>query len=242
VVPPASARFQIVAERLRARQETSPASFGSDEVGLHIIAVSILSNGSLGAFQLLNGGKGREFGDMDSGESRDMNDVLFTHQQDIAGVVMSIIGFEIDSRKAYNTQVTTFTEAFLHILEKEWELIKDHLKEIIGALQELGVKKALVAVAIAVAVTLAVNLIYALWAPADLIIEDQIGLTSVDLAALTSVNFPSPDRSRRTTINGIEVSVTPLRKRPQEYRELREHFSSDEDSRYEIFYRYNRIA
>ena len=37
VVPPATARFQIASETLHCRAETSPASFGSDEVGIQIL-------------------------------------------------------------------------------------------------------------------------------------------------------------------------------------------------------------
>lgn len=242
VVPPASARFQIVAERLIARKETSPGFLGSDEVGVHVIAVPLLADGSLGGFQLLNGGKGREFGDLDSGNFRIMNDVLFSHQQDILGLAMSVTGYEIDSRKAYNEQITTFSEAFIHILEKEWDFIKDHLKEGLEALKELGIKVALIVVAVAVVVTLGIDLIYAAWAPADPIIIDQIGLSTVDLVALTSVNFPSPGFSTHSAANDIDVHVTPEVKHPQEYRELREYASSDKDSLYDILYRYNRIA
>jgi hypothetical protein len=38
------------------------------------------------------------------------------------------------------------------------------------------------------------------------------------------------------------VKVTPLDKIPQQYRERREYISDDEDSRYEIVLRYNRLA
>jgi len=38
------------------------------------------------------------------------------------------------------------------------------------------------------------------------------------------------------------VKVTPLEKIPQQYTERREYISDDEDSRYEIVFRYNRLA
>jgi len=38
------------------------------------------------------------------------------------------------------------------------------------------------------------------------------------------------------------VKVTPLEKIPQQYREKREYISDDEESSYEIVYRYNRLA
>lgn len=242
VLPPASARFQIVAERLVTVQETSPTSFGSDEVGLHVIAVPFFANGSLGSFQFLNGAKGREFGNVDSGDDRIMNDVLFSHQQDILGLAMSVTGYEIDSRKAYNEQITTFSEAFIHIIEKEWNFIKDDLGDALKELAKIGIKAALVVVGIAVVVTLGIDLIYAAWAAADLIIEDQIGLTNVDLVTLTSVNLPSPPISKHRTAHEIVVNVTPQVKRTQEYLELREYVCKERESQYEIVYRYNRIA
>ena len=38
------------------------------------------------------------------------------------------------------------------------------------------------------------------------------------------------------------MKVTPLEKIPQQYRERREYISDDEDSRYQITFRYNRLA
>lgn len=65
IVPPETARFQIVAERMRARQETSPASFGSDEVALTFLAAELLADGSTGPLQKL----AKRFGDVDSGRT-----------------------------------------------------------------------------------------------------------------------------------------------------------------------------
>jgi len=59
---------------------------------------------------------------------------------------------------------------------------------------------------------------------------------------LTSVNFPLPLPSEHISPQGIKVIVTPLEKTPQQYRERREYVSDDEDSRYEITYRFNRVA
>ena len=94
----------------------------------------------------------------------------------------------------------------------------------------------------AIAVVLAIDVFVALWAPADLIIEDSIGPTTLDLVELTSVNFPLPLTSEHITSQGIRVKVTPLDKIPQQYRERREYISDDEDSRYEIVLRYNRLV
>jgi hypothetical protein len=91
-------------------------------------------------------------------------------------------------------------------------------------------------------VVLAIDVFVALWAPADPIIEDVIGPTALDLVQLTSVNFPMPVPSEHITPQGIKVKVTPPEKIPQQYREMREYISDDEDSRYQIVLRYNRLV
>ena len=96
--------------------------------------------------------------------------------------------------------------------------------------------------AIAAAITLAVDVIVALWAPAGLIIQDPLGFSTTDLVALTSPNFPAPPETTYMTEGGIEVKRTPLDKIPQQVRERREYISDEEDSRYEITYRFNRLA
>ncbi len=88
--------------------------------------------------------------------------------------------------------------------------------------------KGLIAAAIAAAVVLAVDVFVALWAPADLIIEDAIGPATQELVQLTSANFPLPSPSEHVTAQGIKVKVTPLEKVPQQYRERREYISDDE--------------
>jgi hypothetical protein len=91
-------------------------------------------------------------------------------------------------------------------------------------------------------VVLAIDVFVALWAPADPIIEDVIGPTALDLVQLTSVNFPMPVPSEHITPQGIKVKMTPPEKIPQQYREMREYISDDEDSRYQIVLRYNRLV
>jgi hypothetical protein len=96
--------------------------------------------------------------------------------------------------------------------------------------------------AIAAAVVLVVILILAAWAPADLLIEDSIGFTLGDLDALTNASLPLPVAAQYVSQQGIKVKVVPLEKIPTQYRERREYRSDEEDSRYEIVLRYNRIA
>jgi len=246
VVPPSTARFQISSETLHAREETSPASFGSDEVRVRVSAFPITAT----LTDLILGDEQRfdspEFGDVDSGETRDMTAVLFHQDAPIAGVAMVITGYEIDSEKAYRDQINSFTDAFLHYLKIALAAIGTGLGA--GALK-LGLKDLIklglahpIILAIAAAVTLAVILFVAWWAPADLIIEDSLGLTMVDLAALTNANVPLPSPSNHTSQQGIKVTVAPLEKIPNQYRERRDYRSDDEDSIYQITFRYNRVA
>lgn len=243
VAPPSTARFQVASETLHCRAETSPASFGSDEVGIKILAVPLFPDLTAGEAQIPNGGEPIRFGDVDSGETRGMVHLLFSHQQPIAGAALSIMGFEVDGEEAFERQIDSFTDAYIEILEDQLELAAAGLAAIggISKLFALGMT-GLIAAAIAVAVVLAIDVFVALWAPADLIIEDSIGPTTQDLVQLTSVNFPLPLPSEHITPQGIKVTVTPLDKIPQQYRERREYVSDDEESRYEIVLRYNRVS
>ena len=67
--------------------------------------------------------------------------------------------------------------------------------------------------------------------PADLIMEDTIALSVLQLAQLTSANFPSPPAINYTSTNRIEVAVSTISK-SAEYRELRTYQSVGEGSDY----------
>ncbi|MES2898887.1 MAG: hypothetical protein V4723_04115 [Pseudomonadota bacterium] len=244
VATPSTARFEIRSETLHARAETSPASFGSDEVGIRILAVPLFPDLSSGDAQLPNGGAAIRFGDVDSGETRAMDHVLFAHQQPIAGVALSIRGFEIDGEEAFEQQIESTLDVFIAILKDQLAFVLEHLKEagaIASKLAAYGLQ-GLIAGAIAAAVVVAIDVFVALWAPADPIIEDVIGPSTQDLVELTSTEFALPAASEHITPQGIKVKVTPLGKIPGQYRERREYISDDEDSRYEIVFRYSRLA
>jgi hypothetical protein len=246
VVPPDTARFTITSETLTAIEETSPAFFGSDEVRVRVRAYPVtasLTELLLGEEQAFDS---PEFGDVDSGDVRDMTAVLFAHQAPIDAMFMSILGFEIDSETAYREQINTFTDAFLHYLKLALAAIGTGLG---AAALAIGIKDLLalglahpIVLLIAAAIVVTVLLFLANWAPADQIIDDSIGLTAFDLTALTSVEVPLPAPSEYVTHSGIRVLVTPLEKVPTQYRERREYISDKEDSRYEIVLRYNRVA
>ncbi len=244
VATPSSARFEIRSESLYARAETSPASFGSDEVGIRILALPLFPDLSSGEAQLPNGGEPIRFGDVDSGETRAMDHLLFSHQTPILGAALSIRGFEIDGEEAFERQIEDTLDAFIDILKDQLAFVMEHLKEAGGIASKLASYglKGLIAAAIAAAVVVAIDVFVALWAPADPIIEDMIGPGVQDLVELTNVDVALPAASEHVTPQGIRVRVTPLDKIPGQYRERREYISDDEDSRYEIVFRYNRVA
>ncbi|MGK9232080.1 hypothetical protein KXS07_13520 [Inquilinus limosus] len=239
IVPPATARFQIVAERLRARQETSPQSFGSDEVALTFLAAELLPDGSTGSLQKLT----KRFGDVDSGENRTIEQPVFIQSQPALGMAMSVVGFEVDSERAFREQLNDFQDAFVDYLSRAWEKLKEALTAGAGAaIKALGFAKGAIAIAIAAVVGIAVIAVIARWAPADLIMDDAIGFSVIEFAELTNVEVPAGGITRHQSPQDLEVVVTPLDKIALTYREFREYVADDEDSRYEVYLRYNRIA
>ena len=119
-----------------------------------------------------------EFEDVDSGDVRQMQATLFNQVGPMDGMVMTIMGHEIDSEKAYREQINTFTDAFLDYLKIAVVAIVAGIKATdisLKTLLKLALKHPVI-VAIAAAVVLVVILILAAWAPADPIIVDQIGL------------------------------------------------------------------
>jgi len=246
VVPSPTSRFRIASETLTAGKETAPAFFGSDEVRVRVRAYPIiasLTDITLGDEQAFDS---PEFGDVDSGDVRQMQAVLFEQNGPIDGLVMTMMGFEIDSEKAYREQINSFTDAFMHYLKIALAGIAASITA--GAFA-VGVKDLLkfalshpIILAIAAAVVLVVILILAAWAPADLLIEDSLGFTLSDLDALTNTDLPLPEIAQYVSQQGIKVKAIPLEKIPTQYRERREYVSDEEDSRYEIVLRYNRVA
>lgn len=244
VVPPSTARYQIASEELWCRKETGPQYLGSDEVGIKIITIPFFEDLKLGDLQETK----VRFGNVDSEDKRAMEKVLFTQTQPIAGLIMSVIGFEIDGENAYKNQITDWTDVFIDLLKEQWLLIIGGgtiAKEIFTKLVGLGFL-GYVIIGIATIITLAIDLFVALWAPADLIIQDTLGFSATDLARLTNIAIPAPLANTNTTIyttpGDIQVRLMETVKNQLEYKEQRGYISDDEDSWYNIMFRYNRLA
>lgn len=247
VVLPPTARFQVVTEKILARRETAPAFLGSDEVGLQTLSFPLFADGTFGEPQEE---KFKDIRDVDfnSGTSRDITRLVFQHDQPLLGMAFSIAGFEIDSERAFNQLITSRMEFFVDLIKQQAKFIGAAITAAGGlsAFTKLGSIAGWVA-GIAAAITLAVDVVVALWAPADPIIRDSFGFSVIDLDRLTSASFPAPSPASFESEGdgGISVNVNttiPPEKLPLQYRETREYVSSTEDSRYEITYRYNRVA
>jgi hypothetical protein len=239
VIPSSTARFEIISETLFAHRETSPAFFGSDEIAVRFLTAGLFADGTWSKLQHVDS----LHGNVDSGDVRDMTCVVLPAQdQPLAAVAISIFGHEVDNYPTYLAQVQGFTDAYLDILKRVWK------PEVLGvalfaALAIPGGGWAvLVVAAVAAGLMLAANLFIALWAPADLIIQDVVFLSAGDLAALTSDAFAAPSPAQYITSSEIKVKVDSVTKGGGEYLESRDYTCDDEDSRYEIRLRYRRTA
>jgi hypothetical protein len=237
IVPSVTATFQIATERLDAIDETWPPWWGSDEVGIRIIVIPVAPDFTPGEITEDNTHSFR-FGDVDSGEHRDMNRVIF-RQSGVAGVALSIIGHEIDNDELYEKQIEDFTDAYMEILGSQWNTIAAAVGGAGGIVAgALGASYAW-SLAIAAAITLAIDAVVAYFGRADLIIEDAAAFTALDLATRLSPNFPPPPVLEFTSAGGVEVTVEPVSKDVQ-YIERRK-YDGDDESEYHIRLRYNRL-
>lgn len=238
VVPARTDTFRIASEQLDCVLETAAPVFrnaGSDEIGIKSIAIPIgldLTPGE--AFE-----RNFDFGDVDTGEDRSMNRVLF-EGSNIGGVALSLIGFEIDNRDAFEQQIRDFADAFVLVTTSTWEAIAGAVGALGGLVAVALGLSASWAAAIAAGITLAIHIFVALWAPADLVIEDAAAFTTLELGTLTSPLFPALAERSFTSAGDIDVRVVPVSKGGQ-YVERREYRSDNEDSEYHITLRYNRL-
>ncbi|MGO4839232.1 hypothetical protein AB4144_44005, partial [Rhizobiaceae sp. 2RAB30] len=118
VLPATTARFQITAERLGCRKESSPTWAGSDEVGLVFLTLALFADMTMSE-AITN--KFPVFGDVDSGEHRDLNRLLFDQQQQIAAVVVTALGHEVDGQEAYDNMITDWKDIYVDLVKAEWD-------------------------------------------------------------------------------------------------------------------------
>lgn len=245
VLPSPTARYQIMIKKVQAHEETWPTWWGSDEVGLRTIASAMDLSGNLvpprtTKFPELDGV------DFDSGTYRNVDRVVFESENPFLGLVIAVMGHEVDSEWAYNRQVDEWSDYFIHLLEVQKEFLLALITAAGGlaSLKVLGWKGFLIAL-IAAGAVVAFDLLLAIWGPADPIIDDLIDLSAVELDQLVSPATPIPPFKSYASQLHIRINVNrtpPPPKLPFQYTELREYLSAGEMSRYELTLQYNRLA
>jgi hypothetical protein len=241
VMPASTARYRIEATKLFAHEETSPAFFGSDEVAVRFLTAGLLADGTWCQLEHVES----LHGDVDSGEERAMSCILLPdYDQPLAAVSIAILGHEVDNYPTYLAQVEGFTDGYIDILKRLWkiEAIGTGALTALALLAGASLPVSALVAAVMVAIFAAVNFFLALWAPADLIMQDVVMLSGAQLAALTNDNAPAPAPAEYVTTSDIDVSVAPVSKGGSEYLESRTYDCEDEGSRYEIRIRYSRVA
>jgi hypothetical protein len=261
VLPSPNDRFEIVTEWINAREETSPAWWGSDEVGLHTMAAAWNTSQQDGSMQLIDlpdfidpnyrplmqdrRFKDLEDMDFDSGTNKDITRPVFQPDEPWLGMVLVVLGDEIDSSSAYHHQVTQSWDYFVQLVKEELPYISAAVgyagKDL---LDDFSWTKVIVEGA-ALLLLAGIDGLIALWAPADPIIRDTIALSVNDFANLTSANAPAPAPTTYDQPSGIKVDINktiPPVKGPLEYHETRQYRCADQDSAYEITYRFARTA
>lgn len=243
ILPPPTTNFQILAETLKCVEETDGG--GSDEVALNFLTSIITRNPNTGAIELSSlNTKEFRFEGVDTGESRPIN-FAPVQANNLVGVNITIKGYEVDNEEAYKEAITEFEDAYRLGLQSIWTSLASTLVSAVGTAiavivgATVAAASAIIA-AVSAIVVAAVALFYALWAPADPIIEDGIGLSLVQLADLTNNSSALPPQTTTFTPEGLKLVVDSLEKNV-DFRQLRGYFSDDEDSLYQIILRYSRF-
>lgn len=243
ILPSPTTTFQVLAERLHCFTNTSGP--GSDEVALTFLTSLLVQNPNSPAKVDILPLTRQEFrfDEVDSGEDRPINFAL-VQANNLAGAIISVVGFEVDDEDAFKQQITEFSEAFKAALENVYAKtagsvaggVAGAISAVAGATFAVG---SVIVAAAALVITVAVAIFYAWWAPADPIMTDSIGLTLIDLATLTDGVSPPPPKVEYNAPNGIHVVVEPINK-GLEYEELRGNISDEEESIYQLILKYSR--
>ena len=250
VVPPLNTEFELISEELLCIDETGADFLGSDEVGISVITTRLSNDGS---FDPIASVVKFEFGNVDSGNRRRLDRRHFIGTLQNQTVAVAIVGYEIDNREAFEQEINTFADAYVAVLKTNWGIFAAAAGTTAGGIATLF-GGPVVGTAVAAGLTFAINSIVALWAPADLIIEDASAISFLPMAERTNLNFPNPPIQEYESSRGIDVTAAPCEdtedrdrpeceasaKAPQQYRERREYNGGNRGSDYQITLRYRR--
>src|SRR5262249_53462284 len=151
---------------------------GSDEIGITFLTTGLFSDGSYAQLE----GVTSDHGDMDSGDTVNLNCVLLTPEdQDqlmpLVAITTVVIGYEIDNYDDYVNQVRSFKDAFVEVMSWMWKLIAaNSAVDVVFALAAASGWPLVIGL-IGAAIFVGIAAIMAAWAPADLIAQDTFVLS-----------------------------------------------------------------
>lgn len=252
---PTTETFRFFTDSAFCHEETDGP--GSDEPWFQAFTAKFVPSGSgTGGVTLSADGQIQimKAEDVDSGESISFSapNLFQGSFQRGEAFAIAVIGLEVDSEDAAEKQIKDFGDAYLEY----WKSF--FTQTLVGA--DVGIVLELIrlgiatgkAIAIGVAGLVAVALIgvlYALWAPADPIAIDFIILSAVGLHDMTNPQKPVPPPYSRS-FGELGLSVTPQQTKPEDiqpggtnrtYSEDHTYTSSEEDSKYRLTYRAQRM-
>ena len=164
-------------------------------------------------------------------------------------VTCGITGLEVDSEDAAKNQIRTLGEAYVEYLKVVFlagaggaSLLEKGFTALVAA---VGKTWAIAAAGGAIVIVLAAGLLWAAWAPADPIIADLIMMDPLLGHRLTTAGVVPPAVTPYE-IDGIKTEVyiqppTPLSSTTIRFRVEHQYVCEDEDSRYGLTYRLERI-
>jgi len=251
MVPHHNELFRFTADSAFCNEETDGP--GSDEPWFQAFTAKVLLAGSKisisgSPVQIMKAE------DVDSGES-----ISFTAPDLFNGsfekgeiCAIGVIGLEVDSEDAAEKQVKTFGDAYLQYWNQFYSQLG--VSTDLGILGDLLVKGALTpkTFAIGLAALFAIALmgvLFALWAPADPIGFDFIAINAVDLYDKTDPTKPLPAEQSISFSSGeLGLEIIPRASKKIQpggtnayYYEDHVYTSSEEDSKYTITYKAERM-
>lgn len=200
------------------------------------------------------------WGDVDNGETKvdwgwNPMGISFNSPFGIKNSILAIglVGYEIDSEDAFKEQIKSFGDAYFKYLKIIWSAIQaggdasaggfKASDAVMSLAKYLGVGVSLLIGGIAVAAILAVGLIYAAWAPADMILKDVILVDETTMYNMTQPHsvMPRPTFRSIRLDDDFSATITPIYTDNFVFTEERRYKSTQQGSDYGFVFRYQRL-
>ncbi len=249
VLPPIDVPYQVWFERARCYQETS--GWGDDEPWFRHFTAAFRSKGAEDLVTTAGEIFTRE--DIESGDTINFAAVNpFSNTLTPQGcVAIAVLGLEVDDEDAAKQQIRDFWDAYQLFYQK---LLVGAASGASGGLFGAGldvliskgvVTASLVAGGVAIVAIAAIGLAFADWAPADPIAYDVIVFDQVGMYRITMPNqgqrAPESKRLGNIDMTSHPKGATADTEFEATYREERQYWCDDEESRYGLDLKVNRL-